>query len=541
VKLSRGPLAVRLIAFLVVGLWMATAVPVAAAETPALTAPNPGPGDTNPALYAPLLAQDREDIYAATAGRLTRYRIEATLTPKGDRPATIAGTLNLSYVNSTGAAQDGLYFRLYANAADYAEGGQTLDSVDVGGASVSPELSVGDTVAKIPLPQAVEPEATVDLRIAFTTTIPTDPKKGYGMFAFDSRTGTYALAHWEPLLAGYDPVDGWKLDPPSTVGDPVFTNAALYDVALTAPEDLTVVTTGTETGSPVGIDGQVHHHFVSGPVRDFVMAIDAGLRSVSADVGGTTVRSWYQPKDADAGRNVLRFGTQALAVYSRLFGTYPYAEMDIVEVALRNAGGVEFPQITFIDSDLYDPKSAIAQRDPNTLEFDVAHEIGHQWWYGMVGNDQYEHAFTDEGLTNYSTTVYFGEMYGPAKAQEQVDRNLTLWYLYMLFGGDGDHVVDRPTDSFNPSDYGSTIYGKGALGFGAIREAIGDEAFFTALHDYLVEFRFKVATPDDLLAAFERASGQDLGALWRHWFDAAEGKQDFNPSDFAKLRLEYGG
>jgi hypothetical protein len=531
------------IALLVAGLPMvAPLASVAAVETPSLTAPHPGPGDTDPALYTPVLAGDREDVYAATAGRLTRYKIAATLAPAGDQPAIVAGTLDLSYYNGTGEAQRALYLRLYPNDDIYGDGGQTLDSVTVNGANVTPALSVADTVAEIALPEAVEPQATVDLRATFTTTIPTDPHQGYGMFGFDAQSGMYALAHWEPLLAGYDPVDGWKLDPPSVNGDPVFTNAALYDVGLTVPDDLTVVTTGAESGPTVRADGLARHHFVSGPVRDFVMAIDADLQSVSEDVDGTTVRSWYQPGAEEAGQNVLRYGAQALAVYGKLFGVYPYAELDIVEVDLRNAGGVEFPQITFIESDLYDPNNSIARRDPDTLEFDVAHEVGHQWWYGLVGNDQYEHAFIDEGLTNYSTTVYFGEEYGAEKAQEQVDRNLKLWYFYMLFGGGGDQVVDRPTDDFSSQGkYGSTIYGKGALGFGAIREAIGDDAYFAALRAYAADFRFKVATPDDLLAAFERASGQDLGALWRHWFEATDGKQDYDRAEYSRLQREYGG
>jgi aminopeptidase N len=159
----------------------------------------------------------------------------------------------------------------------------------------------------------------------------------------------------------------------------------------------------------------------------------------------------------------------------------------------------------------------------------------------MVGNNQYEHAFIDEGLTNFVTTIYFREMYGDEKADEQVDRNLKLWYLTMLFGAGEDQVVDQPTDDFpSQGHYGSTIYGKAALGFGAIHDAIGDDAFFAALTDYAAEFRFKVATPADLRAAFERASGQDLGERWRHWFEATEGEHDFNAAEYARLRREYG-
>ncbi|MEA2598604.1 MAG: hypothetical protein QOF01_5073 [Thermomicrobiales bacterium] len=538
---SRRMHAVRVFVLIVLGLSIVLPVaPVATAET-TLTAPDPGPGDTNPALYQPVLPGEREDAYAATAGRLTRYRIEATLTPGGDQPATIAGTLDLNYYNGTGQAQEALYLRLYPNDDEYAEGGQTLDSVTVDGVRIEPELSEADTVAAIPLPEAVAPEATVEVQVAFTTTIPSDPRESYGMFGVDSETGTYALAHWEPLLAGYDPVDGWNLDLLSNYGDPVFTDTALYDVTLTAPEDLIVVTTGSETESEAVADGQLRHRILSGPVRDFVMVLDGDLQSVSEEVGGTTVRSWYNPGDVEIGQDILRYGAQSLEVFGGLFGAYPYTEMDLLPVDLSGAAGVEFPQIMYIEDSYYDPGNASSRRDPDSLEFTVAHEVAHQWWYGMVGNNQYEHAFIDEGLTNFVTTIYFREMYGDEKADEQVDRNLKLWYLTMLFGAGEDQVVDQPTDDFpSQGHYGSTIYGKAALGFGAIDDAIGDDAFFAALTDYAAEFRFNVATPADLRAAFERASGQDLGELWRHWFEATEGEHDFNAAEYARLRREYG-
>jgi len=159
----------------------------------------------------------------------------------------------------------------------------------------------------------------------------------------------------------------------------------------------------------------------------------------------------------------------------------------------------------------------------------------------MVGNDQYLHAFIDEGLANFVSTVYFREIYGDQRADIQVDRNLKLWYLTMLFGN-GDQIVDQPTDDFPSGNaYGATIYGKGALGFKAIHDEIGDDAFFAGLSDYLTMFRFKVATPDDLRGALERASRRDLTDLWTHWFNTADGAQDFDVAELARLQQEYGG
>ena len=537
----RSPFVVRFAVLIAALMMIAAVAPVAAVETPTLSAPDPGPGDTNSVLYDAVLADEREEIYAATAGRLTRYRIEATLTPAGDQPATIAGTLDLSYYNDTGKKQSALYVRLYPNAGEYAEGGMTLDRVTVGGEEVTPRLSVADTVAKVTLPEAVASEETVDLEIAFTTTVPTDPSSSYGMFRLETGSGTYALAHWEPLLAGYDPVSGWNREPPSEFGDPVFTNAGLWEVDLTAPSDLVFVTTGSEVASETTEDGQTRHHFVSGPVRDFVMAADADFQSDSLEVGGTTVTSWYNPDDVEGGQEVMLYGAQSLEIYNRWFGAYPYAELDLVQVDLGGgAAGVEFPQLMFIGGDHYD-SSAFTQRIPGFLEFVVVHEVAHQWWYAMVGNNQYLHAFMDEGLTNYVSTVYFAEQYGADIGAQQLDMNLLLPYLSMLFSGNGDQIADWPTDDFpSQEDYGATVYAKASLGFDAIRQAVGDDAFFAALTDYADAFRFKVATPVDLLAAFERASGQDLGELWRHWFEAEEGTQDYDAADLARVLREFG-
>ncbi|MGI8643940.1 MAG: M1 family aminopeptidase, partial [Thermomicrobiales bacterium] len=95
-----------------------------------------------------------------------------------------------------------------------------------------------------------------------------------------------------------------------------------------------------------------------------------------------------------------------------------------------------------------------------------------------------------------------------------------------------DEIAAQPTDDFpGASAYGTTIYSKAALGFGAIRDEIGDDAFFAALNAYYEANRFGVAAPDDLLAAFETASNEQLDELWRHWFEAAEGDQDYGPDD----------
>ena len=102
-------------------------------------------------------------------------------------------------------------------------------------------------------------------------------------------------------------------------------------------------------------------------------------------------------------------------------------------------------------------------------------------------------------------------------------------------------MVDQPTDAFpSQAAYNAMVYGKAAVGFDALRAEIGDEAFYAGLQDYYRRFRFGVATPADLLAALERAAGRDLDETWRHWFEAAEGRQDFDEQDFLDLLIDLG-
>ncbi|MBA3277030.1 MAG: hypothetical protein H0T72_14705, partial [Chloroflexia bacterium] len=164
---------------------------------------------------------------------------------------------------------------------------------------------------------------------------------------------------------------------------------------------------------------------------------------------------------------------------------------------------------------------------PNSLDFTVAHEVVHQWLYGLVGNNQYDNAFTDEGITNYlSAQVYFEEVYGEADADRIMNLHIRTPFERIV-DANGDLVVNQPTDEFETGrDYVFAAYTKAPLGFEAIRLEIGNDAFFGALQTYVDEFAFAVAEPADLLAAFEASSGDDLNALWDTWFneaDAADG------------------
>lgn len=517
----------RLLACLLILTMFAPAMPATAAAPMAAAE-----------LYDPLVDSVSAEIYQQTAANLSTYQIDAAFAPAAATPATITGKLNLTFVNSTKATLAELYFRLYPNGEEYGLGGMTIESAAVNGTTVTVTVIDAEaTSVSVPLPSPLAPGDGIPVALKFTSTIPTNPPFSYGMFAHDEVTDVYSLAHWMPIVAGYDAEQGWNLESTTTLGDPVYSNAALYDVTLTTPAEFVFVTTGSEISRQTD-SGWSSTRYQSGPSRDFVMAGSANYLTDSARAGDTTVRSYYLASESSGGLEALLLAQDAITTFSDLFGLYPYDEFDVVQVDLGNgAAGVEFPGIIFLSGDFYDANS----RSRRSIEFAslVAHEVAHQWWYGMVGNNQYYHAFLDEGLTNYAATIFYERQYGLEAAQAQVDLTLALPYLAMLFG-EGDQIVDQSTADFgNQERYGTTVYSKGGLGFQAIRQQLGDEMFFAALQAYVESFRFSVATPADLKVIFESTSGQDLDALWHHWFEATEGTSDYSPADLQQLLETY--
>jgi hypothetical protein len=514
--------------------------------------PRTSPVPDDPLLYEAVSPAHREAVVAATAHRLSRYTISAELHPPGSPPgasqatpaapteprAAITGTLELRFVNDTGADLPDLYLRLYPNLRQYAEGGMVVRDIRVDDTPIVPEppplysvpadapVATPDAgsadliLLRLPLPAPLGSGGAATVRLGFTTTVPVAPPDDSGRFRYVPESGAWTLAHWFPILAGYNPASGWELDPPAAWSDPTFSNTALYDVTLTAPADLVLVTTGSEVAGEVDGDRQVRR-FVGGPVRDFVIVADPGLVAVSTEVNGTTVTSYHTPGDAAGGEQILAWGAQALTTFTELFGPYPYGALDLV--AVPGVTAYEYPQLIFVGADYYPDPVASGSR-PGAIEFLVAYEVAHQWWYGLVGSNPHRHAFLDEGLAEYSAVLYFERQHGAEAAEAQLDAGLTLRYATMLLT-DADRVVDQPTAAFpDPGSYYTTVYRKAGLGFAALRHEIGDEAFFAGLRRYAETMRFGVATPEDLRAAFEAASDRNLDAFWRRWFETAGGR-----------------
>jgi aminopeptidase N len=408
------------------------------------------------------------------------------------------------YTNTESTPLDALYFRLYPNLPGYG-GRMTVEQVMLDGTLVETTLEAQESALRVPLDSPLAPGAVADLTLWFSETLPTDTSAGYGIFAFAD--DVYTLAGFYPTIPVYDD-EGWNVEVAPTYGDATFTDVAFYQIHLSVPADLAVVTSGSPLETRDNDDGTRTWVAVGGPMRDFYVAMSADYEVVSQKVNGTQVNSYYRSAQAGGGELALEYATDALHLFSERFGPYPYTELDVIATPTK-AGGVEYPGAIVVGQRLYDEPGGF-------FELATAHEVAHQWWYGLVGNDQLDEPWLDEALTNYSAYLYFEGTAGRDMAGVIKERVFEGPYRAAQQGG-WDRGVAGPVASFSEADYGAIVYGKGPLFFDAVRAQLGDDAFFAALQDYLAAHRYGVAYPDELVAAFEGTSGQEIDDLYEFW------------------------
>lgn len=457
---------------------------------------------------------------------------------------TIDGSAAITYTNNTGVALPILYLRTWPNAPEYGVGDMKIAEVKVNGAAGNfDDAAESGTVLAINLAQSLAAEQTVRLEIKFSDVVPLNGG-GYGMYNYANNV--MALAAWYPTMAVYDD-HGWNLDPPGGQGDQDFSEVSLYNVTLTLPAGAQAATSGSQVSNTQNSDGAATERFVTGPMREFTMVISDKFKLANADANGIKVNSWYLAGDDTYGQNVATYTANAVKIYSQLYGAYPYKEIDAVEVPLGNgAGGIEFPGLVMLDSHLYNANAgsqstggfSLGLGEDRVLEFTTVHEIGHQWFYGMVGSNPGRYAFLDEGLVNYTAAIYFEKQYDEATFKQQFDLWCVLPYQVEVQMLGGDDVLYQPTAHWNNSEegYGAIVYGKGPLFFHVLRQQLGDNTYFKGLQLYWQTYKYGLATPERMIAAFEQASGQDLTALYNRWLLEKHGAEDIS-----KYAVDLGG
>ncbi len=421
----------------------------------------------------------------------------------GSSMTEVNGVMGIRYTNQESVALNAVYFHLYPNLLG---GNITVDDVQVDGTAVSPTLEKSDTILRVPLAEPLEPGRQTVIHLTFTTGVPVEVGRNYGILAYID--GVLALAHFYPMIATFD-ASGWNIEPAAESGDVVYGDSSFFLVRVTAPANQVVVTSGIEISRETNGDEETAV-IAAGPMRDFYLAASPDYQAVTTTVGQTTVNS-YATTGLEAGASViLDTAAAALEIYSSRFGPYPFTEMDLVNTP-NLALGIEYPGMMAITSRIYDPDGFLGNL-PNSayVEATTAHEVGHQWFYSVVGNDQLDEPWLDESLTQYITWLYFRDRYDDAAAEG----------FFQSFQGRWDRVeqadipIGLPVSAYEGTEYSAIIYGRGPIFVRELANVMGEDVFNTFLQDYYQTYRWNTTNTTDFLALAESHCNCQLDALF---------------------------
>ncbi|MGC5328780.1 M1 family metallopeptidase [Brevibacillus sp. SYSU BS000544] len=446
----------------------------------------------------------------------TKYAANVQIDP--DKHA-VTGTLSARFPVKD---QQKAYFHLYSNAfverpelstpnwlyilgENRIEGKMTIHDVRVKEKPVP--FKVNQTILEVPFDKPVAQGEAVTVSMNFTLQVP----KNDGRLSYDDHA--IWLGNWLPILAVNESA-GWRLDPYLPIGDPFYSEVADYDVQIRVPHQYQIATTGLESLAVVTETrpkGFKFYDIQALNVRDFaVVAMDDSYRSITAKVGETLVNTWYRVDDQmDAVMRVHDVAKKSLQYYSKSFGVYPYQEYDVVRTG-GFFGGMEYPSIVFIQDKYFETPGGYGDAV-------VAHETAHQWFYGVVGNDEIKEAWVDESLTDYATMVFL-QQYDKKSANEYIKRRVTRGNMAASLYAEQKISAWQSVDQFpNWPSYSDLVYSRGGAMLWNLRQTWGEERVNEALRYYYTTHQYKNATGKDVVDAFTKVAGESANPYFDYW------------------------
>jgi hypothetical protein len=472
------------------------------------------------------------------------YRIEATL---DDAAGVLRARARMRYTNRSPRTLDTLYFHLHLNAFrpnsawarrdlqfanrrfqdlgpnDYAF--ERITSIRVSGRDVQPKFPGGQdsTVLAVPLPQPIRTGGIVTVDFDWSARPSTTPRR-------QGRRGRHLdFAQWYPRIAVYDK-GGWEVQQLLPQGE-FYGEFATFDVTLDRAQDQVVGATGVpvqgdpgwEKAAAPGTSKPVYQRTAYAPQREELLGylssrIAPGRKRVrfhaehvhhfawstapdyiyeGGKLDNVAIHVLYQPGDtAWANSAAVKRTANALAFYGDLFGKYPYPQ--ITNVHRIEGGGTEFPMMVMNGS---------------ASEGLILHEVGHQWMAEVLANNEWKEGWLDEGFNSFTNNWY-----------NEKTQGLNAWTndirtVFQLDSARKSEPLAKAAKDFSDFNiYNAMTYTKPAVVLRMLRDYLGEDVTRRALRDFWTRHQFQHVTGDDLRAAFERASGQNLEWFFQQWF-----------------------
>ena len=477
----------------------ASATPGGLTPTPAASAAAqslPFTLDSAADAQAAMLPQFAADVQSLPDA--SRYVIDVAITFDGARSATLTGRELIRYTNRQTITLDSLVLMLWPNDSDQYLGQLTLGAVTVDGAPVQPAMESRGLAARLPLASPLAPGQRVDLSADFSARADAGLEQG----------ARYGLTHGVLIAPTFYPiipriVNGqWQSQWPASEGDVSNSDSAFYAYRVTAPAGLAIAASGVVVDQSQAGDTQTQT-VLTGPMRDIALAV-GDLRLAQRTLSdGIKINAWVLPAHAAQGPQLADQGAGQVQNLEAEVGPYPFGELDIVDTP-GAFGGVEYPGLVYI--------GVVSAR--GNFEEATVHEVGHQWFYSLIGDDQLLQPWLDEAAASYTELLY-AEKYGGAGAAQQA---LSYFQAEAASASDPNWPIGLPVDQYSGlNDYAAIVYGKGALFFAALRQQLGDDVFFQFLHNYYQQYKYGFADSAGFERVAESTCSCDLKPLFQKW------------------------
>ncbi len=436
--------------------------------------------------------------------KASRYTINLVIE---DGFSQILGKEEVIYTNLESEPLTEVYLLLLPNSAgDYI----TVNDVYINELSASSEITFGNTVLKVILDKPLEPDESVAIELNFNGTIPQEMSGNYGLYSFQDNV--LALDAFFPIIPVYDE-QGWHVQDPPKNADLIFTDASFFNVTVEASEDLVIVASGIVGNREVTNNRQIVTFF-GGPQRDFYIAASSRFIRNFKTEGETRISSYYPKEFKDAGNLALETASNAVRVFSDLYGSYPFSELNVVSTPML-ALGMEYSGVAAMGINLYNPGDYIqGVSNASLLESSTAHEVAHQWFFNQVMNDQISEPWLDEGLVQYLTYQYFLQSQGE-EAADQVKKN---WEMRWSRAGMKETPIGKPANDYSGTEYSAIVYGRAPLFILELENKMGKDVFSNFLAEYINEYRWKTVTSENFRSMAENKCDCDLGELFNEWW-----------------------
>lgn len=446
---------------------------------------------------APVAALAANPMASQPVRVLSDYYVDAEI--DFDRGTVSAGE-TITYRNPTARALDAVTL----TAVPLAFQALSLNDVAVDGVSVRPVVD-GISI-DVPLSRSLAPDESVRLDLAFSITVPRIPGR-FGLYG-----GMMSLGNWLPVVAPYRQGrlitegrrEGYDHHRYVEAGDAFFTEVANFRVTVRYSPGLQLAHTGTV------VDQSEGRRVIDAPlVRDFAISLSDRFEAIAGEVDGVILTSFFLPEHRVGGRLMLDAAMATVRWLNRFLSPYPYPALTLAEMGDGTSGtavGQEYPNLVLASSAFVAQPGGMG----SYLAYLVIHEVAHQWFYGLVGNDQVYEPWLDEAIVSWLTLEYYRQ--NEPELYSTIFEQRIGGLLGPIQGNPGAFPVDSSIYTYNDeTTYFAAVYRRGVLFIEELAQTLGVGPFNDALRDYVQTFSYRLGTPAALM---EKLQARTTTSLW---------------------------